>query len=94
MGHCLVTDGRKLYVSTVADQGFSDSGNYNSLIAQAVNFSAGQSTASVSITIDDLGLTSGSESYRAVVLQNSTDPASARYSRLREMAKRKTSASR
>jgi oxalate decarboxylase/phosphoglucose isomerase-like protein (cupin superfamily) len=71
------TSAGTVYVSTVADQGFVNNSNYTNLNAQAVNFTAGQMTATVSIAINDLGLTSGSESFRAVVLQNSTDPTSA-----------------
>jgi oxalate decarboxylase/phosphoglucose isomerase-like protein (cupin superfamily) len=66
-----------VYVSTLADQGFANNGNYTSLTAQAVTFAAGQSTANVAISIKDLGLTSGSETYRAVVLPTASSPTSA-----------------
>jgi hypothetical protein len=66
-----------VYVSTVADQGFANNGNYTNLNAQAVSFGVGQLTANVSISIADLGLTSGSENYRAVVLPTAASPTSA-----------------
>jgi len=65
-----------VYVSTVQDQGYSNSGYYVGLLNQAVNFSAGQSTAQVSVTIHDMGLASGSETFRLIAQQNPTDPVS------------------
>ncbi len=65
-----------VYASTVQDQGYSNNGYYVGVSNQVVNFSAGQSTAQVSVTINDLGLTSGSETFRFIVQQNSTDPVS------------------
>jgi V8-like Glu-specific endopeptidase len=56
-------------ISTVADQGSSNNANYQPLINQALNFAVGQSSAQVSLTINDLGLTSGSETFRIVVQQ-------------------------
>jgi hypothetical protein len=65
-----------VYASTVQDQGYSNNGYYVGLLNQLVSFSAGQSSAQVSVTINDLGLTSGSEIFRFIVQQNSTDPVS------------------
>ncbi len=65
-----------VYASTVQDQGYSNNGDYVGLVNQTVNFSAGQSTAQVSVTINDQGLTSGSKTFRLIVQQNSTDPVS------------------
>ena len=65
-----------VYASTVHDQGYSNNGYYVGVSNQVVSFSAGQSTAQVSVTINDLGLTSGSETFRFIVQQNSTDPVS------------------
>jgi LEA14-like dessication related protein len=65
-----------LYASTVPDQGYSNNGYYVGILNQPVSFSAGQSTAQVSVTINDLGLTSGSETFRFIVQKNSTDPVS------------------
>ncbi len=69
-----------VYVSTLADQGFSNAPNYYVPLTNVpVNFAAGQASAQVAITINDLGLTSGSETFRLVVQQapNSTVLASA-----------------
>jgi hypothetical protein len=63
-----------VYASTVQDQGYSNNGFYAGVLNQAVSFSAGQSTAEVTVTINDLGLTSGSETFRFIVQQNPTDP--------------------
>ena len=65
-----------VYASTVQDQGYSNNGYYVGILNQTVNFSVGQSTAQVSVTINDLGLTSGSETFRFIVQQNSIDPVS------------------
>jgi len=65
-----------IYASTVHDQGYSNSGYYVGIVNQAVNFSVGQTTAQVSVTINDLGLTSGSETFRFIVQINPTDPVS------------------
>jgi hypothetical protein len=45
-----------VYASTVHDQGYSNSGYYVGVLNQAVNFSIGQTTAQVTVTINDLGL--------------------------------------
>ncbi len=64
-----------VYASTVQDQGYSNaSGYYNGVLNQAVGFSAGQSSAQVSVTINDKGLTSGSEAFRFIVQQFTSDP--------------------
>src|SRR5665213_2567876 len=63
-----------VYASTVQDQGYSNSGDYVGLLNQTVSFSSGQTTAQVSVTINDVGLTSGSKIFRIEVQQNSTDP--------------------
>jgi len=68
-----------VYTSTVTDQGYSNPGGnyyYLGLVNQTVNFSSGQSSAQVSVAINDLGLTSGSETFRFIVQQNATDPVS------------------
>jgi hypothetical protein len=66
-----------VYVSTVHDQG-TDNPNgdyyYDGLRNQPVTFAIGASTAQVSLTINDLGLTSGAEAFRIIVQQNSGDP--------------------
>jgi 20S proteasome alpha/beta subunit len=67
----------KVYVSTVHDQG-TDNPNgdyyYNGLLNQTVAFAAGASTTTVQLHINDPGLLSGSENFRLIVQQNSTDP--------------------
>ena len=63
-----------VYASTVQDQGYSNNGFYVGILNQAVNFSVGQNTADVTVTINDLGLASGSETFRFIVQQNPTDP--------------------
>src|SRR6202140_4172291 len=65
-----------VYASTVQDQGYTNNGDYTGLANQAVTFAAGQTQATVNVQIDDLGLTSGSETFRFIVQQNSTDPTS------------------
>ncbi|HTQ50639.1 MAG TPA: glycoside hydrolase domain-containing protein [Candidatus Acidoferrales bacterium] len=73
------TSAATVYASTVTDQGYSNPGGnyyYLGIANQVVNFSVGQSTAQVTVTINDLGLTSGSEVFRFIVQQNSTDPVS------------------
>lgn len=65
-----------VYASTVQDQGYSNNGFYVGILNQAINFSAGQNAAQVTVTINDLGLASGSETFRFIVQQNSTDPVS------------------
>ena len=65
-----------IYASTVQDQGYTNNNNYVGLTSQAVTFAAGQSQATVSVQINDLGLTSGSETYRFIVQQNASDPVS------------------
>jgi len=69
-----------VYVSTVHDQGSNNPNGeyyYDGLLNTPVSFAAGQSTATVPLTIEDHGLTSGSETFRIIVQQNSTDPLSA-----------------
>ena len=67
-----------VYASTVQDQGYSNPGNeyYTGITNQAVSFAAGQLQATVGVSIKDLGLTSGSETFRFIVQQNTTDPTS------------------
>src|SRR5258707_218208 len=65
-----------VFASTVQDQGFGNNGIYSGILNQAVSFSAGQSAAQVSLGIHDLGLTSGSESFRLIVQQHASDPTS------------------
>jgi Domain of unknown function (DUF1906)/Calx-beta domain len=65
-----------VYLSTVQDQGYSNNGYYVGIANQVVSFSAGQTTAQAPVTINDLGLFSGSETFRLIVQQNSTDPIS------------------
>ena len=65
-----------VYVSTVHDQGTPNpNGNYyyDGLLNQPVTFAAGASTQQVQIRINDLGLASGSETFRIIVQQNYTD---------------------
>ena len=65
-----------VYVSTVHDQGSPNpNGNYyyDGLLNQPVTFAAGASTQQVQIRINDLGLASGSETFRIIVKQNYTD---------------------
>jgi hypothetical protein len=73
------TSGGTVYVSTEQDQGSTNTNGeyYTNLNAQAVTFAAGQSQATVTVSINDLGLTSGSETFRVVALQNATDPVTA-----------------
>ena len=58
------TSAATVYVSTVQDSNYPNTNNkyYNGFVTQPLNFSAGQSTATVTVTINDAGLTSGSES--------------------------------
>ena len=58
------TSAATVYVSTVQDPNHPNTNNYyyNGFVAQPLNFSAGQSTATVTVTINDENLTSGSES--------------------------------
>ncbi len=65
-----------VYASTVHDQGYSNNGEYDDLSHQAINFSAGKSSALIEVEINDLGLVSGSETFRVMVQQSPTDPAS------------------
>ena len=65
-----------VFVSTVTDQGTGNPGNvyYSGLLNKQVTFAPGALTAPVQFTINDLGLTSGAESFRLIVQKNSTDP--------------------
>ncbi len=68
-----------VYVSTVHDQGTDNpNGGYyhQGLLDKPIVFAAGQSTATVDVNINDLGLTSGSETFRLILQHNSTDPIS------------------
>src|SRR6185437_5047933 len=65
-----------VYVSTVQDQGSSNTNNefYNGLSNDQITFAAGQASVQVPLTINDAHLTSGSETFRLIVQQNPTDP--------------------
>ena len=67
-----------VYASTVQDEGTNNTNNeyYTGVANQLVSFSAGQSQATVNVSIKDLGLTFGSETFRFIVQQKSTDPTS------------------
>ncbi|MBV9330019.1 MAG: hypothetical protein JOZ55_00540, partial [Alphaproteobacteria bacterium] len=65
-----------LYATTVNDQNYLNRGYYNPLSAQPVSFAAGQTTATVTVTINNLGLARGSEQFRLVVTQKASDPVS------------------
>jgi hypothetical protein len=68
-----------VYVSTVHDQGFGNpNGNYyyDGLLNLPVTFAAGQATAQVKLSINDLGLSSGSETFRLIAQEHSSDPVS------------------
>jgi hypothetical protein len=62
-----------VYASTVQDQGYTDNNDYTGIANQAVSFAVGQSQATVSVNINDLGLTSGSETFRFIAQQNAGD---------------------
>lgn len=67
-----------VYVSTVHDQNPPQNPNgdyyYKGLLNQPITFAAGVATAQVQLTINDLHLASGSETFRLIVQQHSTDP--------------------
>ena len=69
-----------VYVSTVHDQG-TDNPNanyyYKGMLDQPVTFAPGIATAQVQLTVNDLGLASGSETFRLIVQQRPTDSISA-----------------
>jgi hypothetical protein len=58
----------------VQDRGYSNNNDYTGLASQAIAFAAGQTQATVNVHINDLGLTSGSETFRFIVQQNASDP--------------------
>ncbi len=66
-----------VYASTVHDQGYDNPDNefYQGIIDQAVSFAIGQATATVRVNVNDVGIPTGSETFRLVVQQLSGDNA-------------------
>jgi hypothetical protein len=65
-----------VYVSTVHDQGSANPGGnlyYQGVLNQKVIFGVGQLTVPIAVTINDLGLISGSETFRLIAQQNPSD---------------------
>lgn len=65
-----------IYVSTLQDQGDLNEGNYIELDHLAITFDQGKNTAQVTVAINDLGLTSGSKTFRLIVQDSLVDPLS------------------
>lgn len=63
-----------LYVSTLQDQGDINEGNYDELDHLAITFDEGKNTAEVSVIINDLGLATGSKTFRLIIQDSSVDP--------------------
>ena len=64
-----------LYASTTPDQGFSNSGDYSGLLNQQINFASGQSTQTVTLSINDDSVVENNESFGLVLQRNASDPA-------------------
>ena len=69
-----------VYVSTVQDQGYTNSGYYNGWSTRALSFQRRAEHGTVPLTINDVGLTSGSETFSFIV-QQPTPPAATRMRR-------------
>src|SRR4029453_3834446 len=63
-----------LFASTLQDQGFSNSGDYNGILNQAVSFAAGQTTATVTASIINDTTVESDEAFSLIVQRNASDP--------------------
>ena len=68
------TPAETIYASTAQTEGYSNSGDYNGLTSQAVSFTAGQTSKTVSLTILDDSTVESSETFALIVQRNASDP--------------------
>jgi murein DD-endopeptidase MepM/ murein hydrolase activator NlpD len=65
-----------LYVSTAPDQGYSNNGDYVGLLNQPLAFAVGQTSRSVTLTINDDAAIEGNETFGLIAQRFPSDPAS------------------
>ncbi len=65
-----------VYVSTTPNLGFANSGDYSGLLDKQVTFAAGQTSQTVTITINDDTIFEPDESFGIIVQRNTSDPVS------------------
>jgi murein DD-endopeptidase MepM/ murein hydrolase activator NlpD len=64
-----------LFVSTTPDQGFANNGDYTGLLNQAVSFGVGQTSQTVTISINNDSIFESNETFGIILQQNASDPA-------------------
>lgn len=69
------TAAETLYVSTTPDQGFANSGDYTGLLNVPISFMTGQTTATVSLIVNNDATVESSESFGIIVQSLASDPA-------------------
>ncbi|MEZ5960602.1 MAG: Calx-beta domain-containing protein [Hyphomonadaceae bacterium] len=62
-----------IYASTTTNQGSSNNGDYTGLLNQAITFSSGQTTRSVTIVIANDALAESDETFGVVIQRNASD---------------------
>jgi murein DD-endopeptidase MepM/ murein hydrolase activator NlpD len=68
------TSPETLYVSTIPDQGYPNSGDYSGLLNQAIGFAAGQTSRTVTLTIHDDNMDESNETFGIMLQRHATDP--------------------
>ncbi len=71
----VTTSAETLYVSTTPDQGFANSSDYVGLLNVPIFFAAGQSTATVSLKVNNDTTVESNESFGIIVQALASDPA-------------------
>lgn len=72
----LATTAETLYISTTPDQGFGNNGDYNGLLNVPVYFAAGQTSTTVTLTINDDDAVEANETFGIILQRLASDPAS------------------
>ncbi|MGZ8364027.1 MAG: Calx-beta domain-containing protein [Caulobacteraceae bacterium] len=70
------TPAETIFVSTTQTEGSSNSGDYTSLLNQALTFSSGQTTKTFSVSITDNLILESNETFGVIIQRNSSDPVS------------------
>ncbi|MYM56920.1 Calx-beta domain-containing protein [Thalassovita mangrovi] len=63
-----------VYFSTLITEGYANEGDYEGIVNQEVTFGAGESSATVTVTLTDDSITEGSERFGAIIQRNISDP--------------------
>ena len=70
------TPAETIYASTTTTEGYANNGDYTGIPNQAVSFTSGQTTRTVTVTINNDSTEESSETFGFIVQRNASDPVS------------------